>query len=43
MIALAFSLGIGLVIALLPVSGQAATMAEPATASPALDLGDHSQ
>jgi hypothetical protein len=32
-IALVFSLGIGLVIALLPVSGQAALMVEPATAS----------
>ena len=43
MIALVFSLGIGLVIALLPVSGQAAMAAELATASPAPGLGDRSR
>ncbi len=43
MIALVFSLRIGLVIALLPVCGQATTMAEPATASPAPGPRDRSQ
>jgi hypothetical protein len=43
MIALVFSLVIGLVIALLPVSGQVAVTAELATASPAAGPGGRSQ
>ena len=43
MIALVFSLGIGLVIALLPVSGQAAMTAGLAAASPAPGPGDRSR
>ena len=43
MIALVFSLGIGVVIAFLPVSGQPAMVAERATASPTLGSPDRAQ
>ena len=43
MIALVFSLVVGLVIALLPVSGQAVMTTELATASPAPGPGDRSR